>query len=126
MAGGKTWSVGCLKLPQLDQATIRSEKISDYLLSPTHPVGRHKARFFQQFGFAQSNPETLRSSLLAHARLYEAALLGESRFGKRYAIDGPLQSPDGRNPRLRVIWFIESGKEEPKFVTAHPLRKDNA
>lgn len=115
-----------MKLPHLDQATIGAEKISEYLLSPTHPVGRHKARFFQQFGFAQSAAATLRTSLLAHARSHEVALVSESRFGKRYAIDGALQSPDGRNPRLRVIWFIESGKEEPRFVTAHPLPKDKA
>lgn len=57
---------------------VKAEKVSDYLLSSTHP-------------------------------------------GTRYTIDGPLNSPDGRTPRLQVIWFIESGGEIPHFVTAYPL-----
>jgi hypothetical protein len=110
-----------MKLPNLKRASVRTEKISEYLLSPTHPTGRHKARFFGLFGFSRSTPETLIQSLIDHARLYEVSTVESTEFGARYTIDGALISPDGRNPRVRVIWIIESGGDIPSFVTAYPL-----
>jgi hypothetical protein len=84
-----------LKLPHRADATIRPEKISGYLLSSSHPAGRHKARFFERFGFSSSAPEVFRASIIAHAVANDVATVDESRFGTRYAVDGTLESPDG-------------------------------
>jgi hypothetical protein len=35
-----------MKLPNGDRALIEPEKVRDYLLSTTHPVGRFKAAYF--------------------------------------------------------------------------------
>lgn len=110
-----------MKLPNLDRAVVRAEKISNYLLSAAHPIGRHKARFFGLFGFSRAAPEALIQALIAHAKSNDALAVERTAFGTRYTIDGALNSPDGRNPRLRVIWFIESGGDIPNFVTAYPL-----
>jgi hypothetical protein len=110
-----------MKLPNLDRAVVKAGKISDYLLSSVHPAGRHKARFFGLFGFSSAVPGTLIRSLIEHARSNEVSTVDQTPFGVRYTIDGTVNSPDGRNPRLRVIWFIESGSDTPQFVTAYPL-----
>jgi hypothetical protein len=110
-----------MNLPNLKRAVVRTGKISDYLLSATHPAGRHKARFFGLFGFSRFAPESLIHSLIEHARSNEVSAVEPTAFGTRYTIDGPLISPDGRNPRVRVIWFTESGSDIPDFVTAYPL-----
>ena len=110
-----------MKLPNLERASVRTGKISDYLLSATHPTGRHKARFFERFGFSHSSPEALIQSLIEHARSNEVSVVEQTAFGTRYTVDGALNSPDGRNPRLRVIWFTESGSDSPNFVTAYPV-----
>jgi hypothetical protein len=110
-----------MKLPNLKRAVVRTGKISDYLLSATHPAGRHKARFFGLFGFSRFAPESLIHSLIEHARSNEVSAVEPTAFGTRYTIDGALISPDGRNPRVRVIWFTESGSDIPDFVTAYPL-----
>jgi len=110
-----------MKLPNLDRAIVKTEKISDYLLSTVHPAGRHKARFFGLFGFLRNAPEALIQSLIEHARSNDVSAIDRTAFGTRYTIDGTVVSPDGRNPRLRVIWFIESGGVTPNFVTAYPL-----
>ena len=110
-----------MKLPNLERAIVRAEKVSGYLLSTTHPAGRHKARFFGLFGFSRAVPEALIQSLIEHARSNEVSAVDRTPFGTRYTIDGILNSPDGRNPRLRVIWFIELGGDIPNFVTAYPL-----
>jgi len=43
-----------VKLPNADQAFIDPAKLRDYLLSPTHPVGRFKAPFFAAMGYTQT------------------------------------------------------------------------
>jgi len=110
-----------MKLPNLERAVVRRGKISDYLLSATHTIGRHKARFFGLFGFSRSAPETLIQSLIEHARSNEVSAVEKTAIGTRYTIDGALISPDSRNPRVRVIWLTESGSDTPIFVTAYPL-----
>jgi hypothetical protein len=39
------------RVPNADQAIIDPRKITDYLLSQTHPDGAPKAAFFESFGF---------------------------------------------------------------------------
>ena len=41
-----------MRLPNADLAEIDSRKLHDYVLSPTHPVGRFKARFFAALGYS--------------------------------------------------------------------------
>lgn len=118
---GASHLVTDMKLPNQQHAVIKAGKVSDYLLSTTHPAGRHKARFFARFGFSRAAPEVLIQALTAHAESNEVSAIARTKFGSRYAIDGALNSPDGRNPRLRVIWFVESGGNIPNFVTAYPL-----
>ncbi len=43
-------------------------KISDYLLSIIHPVGRHKQRFFVAVGFSHDRPQNLVAALRRVAR----------------------------------------------------------
>jgi len=40
-----------MSMPNARAATIDREKVEDYLLSPTHPIGGPKARFFFSVGF---------------------------------------------------------------------------
>jgi hypothetical protein len=101
---------------------VPETKIVDYLLSLTHPVGRNKAIFFIQFGFAIERWEILAEALLAHAAEHEVAKLESTPFGTRYVIEGGLTTPDGRAPIVRVVWFIENDTEIPQLVTAYPLK----
>jgi Domain of unknown function (DUF4926) len=43
------------------KAVIAPEKLRDYLLSPTHPIGRYKALFFRTLGYDQTNWRQLES-----------------------------------------------------------------
>jgi hypothetical protein len=110
-----------MKLPNADQAGISQTKITDYLLSPVHTRGRHKAKFFESFGFDRQNWIEMADALKLHARLNDVARVEASRFGSRYVIEGPIESPDGRCPRVRAIWFISRGATAPYFVTAYPM-----
>lgn len=112
-----------MHIPNAQNAEIPQAKVTGYLLSPTHRDGRHKAEFFSRFGFSVAAWQELTTTLRQHAIDYKVAKEEDSPFGKRYIIEGVIQAPDGRAPMLRTIWFIETGADTPRFVTAYPLRR---
>lgn len=110
-----------MKLPGAKNAVVTPDKTTKYLLSATHASGRHKARFFAAFGFSADLAEQLASALIRHANEHEVTKIETSPFGTRYVIDGQIMSPDGRNPIIRSVWFVETNEIIPNFVTAYPL-----
>jgi hypothetical protein len=44
-----------MRIPGADRAVVDEAKIRHYLLSPEHPVGDPKARFFKALGFSRSD-----------------------------------------------------------------------
>lgn len=111
-----------MKLPNHEQASVPETKIVRYLLDLTHPVGRSKAIFFLSFGFTLDNWKTMAQALITHAATHEVARTEASEDGTRYVIEGMLNTPDNRNPAVRVIWYIERDQEIPRFITAYPLK----
>jgi hypothetical protein len=92
-----------------------------HYLSPSHAYGRRKASFFTIFGFSADAGETLAQALLQHAAENEVLRLEDSPFGQRYIVDGEARATARRKPRVRAIWFIETGEEVPYLVIAYPL-----
>lgn len=109
-----------VKLPNYPKAVIPESKITDYLLSTTHPSGRGKAIFFMHFGFSIEKWYELANALLVHAAEHDISGIEPSPFGMRCIIEGKLHTPVGRKPMIRAIWFIDHGTDIPRFVTAYP------
>jgi hypothetical protein len=110
-----------MKLPNVDHATVPSRKITHYLLSATHRDGQHKATFFRSFGFKPEAWEELARALQQHARKFEVIEIVPTPFGRNLLIEGEMPSPDGRVPRVRVVWFVANEQETATFATAYPL-----
>jgi hypothetical protein len=108
------------KLPNADRAIIDERKITGCLLDLTHPFGRAKATLFMRFRFVPENWQRLRDALAMHAGNNEFATSMTRRHGVMYEVVGPLYTPDGRNPRVRVAWMIRHGEDLPRLVTAVP------
>jgi hypothetical protein len=111
-----------VKLPNVERAETPKEKITGYLLSITHRDGRHKATFFMAHGFSVEAWETLAKALREHAAENEIAKTEQTPFGTRYIVEGPLKTPDGRNPMVRAVWFVEWGETIPRLATAYQLK----
>jgi len=111
-----------VRLPNVDAASASERKVRDYLLSPTHTAGRAKARFFARFGFSAEAWRELAAALQRHAAALDVAMAEDTAFGTRYTIEGELESPDGRDPLVRTIWFVDNGETIPRLVTAYPVR----
>jgi hypothetical protein len=109
-----------VKLPNSDRAFIEPTKISGYLLSGSHPVGRFKASFFFSLGYTEHQWERLRNDLLALVLTNEAEPGNESVFGRKYEVGGMLVGPSGRSAEIRTVWIVEKEGAPPRFVTAYP------
>ena len=109
-----------MKLPHADRAEVDPGKLGRYLLSESHPVGKAKARFFRDAGFDESTIDLLIQGLLQIARTQEVVGTSATVHGKKYILDGELETPSGRRLRMRTIWIIDQGQERPRLVTVYP------
>ena len=112
-----------MKLPNAEQAQVDREKITEYLLSLTHPDGAAKARFFMQLGFRREDWGSFSEALRRHGGSCPVVKTMDSGYGTRYTIEGKLETPDGRNPWVRTVWLIEKGKRRPRLITAYPCEE---
>ena len=110
-----------MKLPNAERAVVPERKITHYLLSTAHRDGRHKAEFFRSFGFKLEAWEELATALLEHARRHEVVEAVPTPFGRNYVVEGTLPAPDGRLPKVRLVWFIANHAETATLATAYPL-----
>ena len=110
-----------MKLPNADKLVVEREKIAEYLLNPMHRYGASKARFFAGFGFRVEAWETLAESLREHGRTHEVARMRETGFGPRYLVEGEMNTPDGRRPRVRTVWQLDEGAVAPRLISSYPL-----
>jgi hypothetical protein len=110
-----------MKLPNPDKLVIERGKIADYLLNPAHRFGASKARFFTHFGFRVEAWEQLAQALREHGQKHDVTKTRETGFGPRYEVEGRLNCPNGRRPRVRSVWQLDEGAVAPRLLTAYPL-----
>jgi hypothetical protein len=110
-----------MQLPNRDNAYIPPPKLTEYLLSETHAVGKSKAKFFRSLGFSETNIGILEQQLLTIAQTEQITQVTPSPYGTKYVIDGMIETPDGDLVQLKTIWIIEEDEDRPRFVTAYPV-----
>ena len=110
-----------MKLPNANRARVERDKIVDYLLNAAHRYGASKARFFVRFGFRVEEWERMARALLEHGKAHDVARVRETGFGPRYEVEGALNTPNGRRPRVRTVWQLDRGEVAPRLITAYPL-----
>lgn len=107
-------------MPNAEDAYIPQEKLTDYLLSETHAVGKFKAGFFRAHGYNEDNLNLLEQDLLSVPRYNEMYEQITSPYGTKYAVKGVLETPRGTTVTVNTVWIVEPPDERPRFVTAYP------
>ena len=108
-----------MKLPGADQVRIDERKVRGYLLSPTHPVGRFKARVFAGLGFDEGSAELFMAELRRIAAAGEVGEEEDTEFGRKYTVPDDLTGPVG-SAQVLTVWIREPGQEEMRLVTVRP------
>ena len=99
---------------------IEAEKIRDYLLSSSHPIGRFKAPVFEAMGYLKETWGQLEADLRERHTTSDVDQVVESPHGTKYIIRANLKGPNGRVFALQSIWIVLKGEDVPRFVTAYP------
>jgi hypothetical protein len=106
-------------LPNRTEAYLPREKLTGYLLSQTHAVGKSKAQFFRAHGYSEQTVDRFEHDLLDVVRTNDVQQVAESPHGTKYVVDGILETPRGTLVEIRTVWII-GPDERPRFVTAYP------
>lgn len=106
--------------PNWDHAIVPETKLTDYLLSETHPDGKSKAKFFLRHGYTAA---TLERDLKKAARTGSIVEEEDNPHGTKFALVSKLVSPVGTPIRVRSIWVLEPDEVAPRLVTAYPAKR---
>ena len=109
-----------MSIPNADRAIIAVEKLTAYLLNPTHKRGAAKARLLLSLGYRTDAPHVLESNLRAQHLSLSPSRTSQTPYGVAYEIDAPITTPSGRIARFCSIWQIDSGSDVPRFITMYP------
>jgi hypothetical protein len=110
-----------MRLPNSDNASISKVKLTQYILSETHEVGRFKAKFFRKLGFNEDNIDVFTEAIRAVAQLENIEDMQSSSYGTKYIIDGEIETPVGKTIKVTTVWVIEKGQKRPRFITIYPV-----
>lgn len=108
-----------MKMPGYESANVPIEKITEYLLSSSHPRGSLKAKWFNALGYRVEKPAELAESLLSLAGA-DVMSSEQTDYGTKYVIVGELTGPGGRTAGVYSIWMLPDGASGPRLVTAYP------
>jgi hypothetical protein len=107
--------------PHSGSAAVDIRKLRDYVLSPDHRRGRHKARVFAAtLGLTVEHADRLRSALLAAAREGDAVAGDRDEFGQRFVLDFVMTGPNG-TATVRSSWIVRRGEDFPRLASCFVL-----
>lgn len=108
-----------MKLPQAEAVRIDAQKVRDYLLSQTHPVGRFKARVFAAIGFDENTADAFLAEVRRIAAAGDVVAVEDFEYGRKYTVPGELTGSAGRLQVL-TVWIQEPGRADVRLVTVRP------
>jgi hypothetical protein len=111
-----------MKLPNAHLALVGGDKIAEYLLNPAHPDNGGKAVFFFAMGFQIEDWHVLADALRKLTDKPMSVKTMASPHGMKYIVEGEIETPCGKRPRVRTIWIIDKGFLAPRLVTAYPAQ----
>lgn len=98
---------------------ISDQKLTDYLLSTTHMIGRTKAKFFRGLGYHAGNLDLFKRHL---ANIALRGIIQEEMttpYGKKLIVQDLIKTPNGKSAKIKTVWMVDQ-KRSLHFVTAYP------
>jgi hypothetical protein len=107
-------------LPDADRAIIDPEKLRDYVLSPDHDYGRHKAHvFLSALGIDRDNWKYLREQIARSVVEAEVSAVRTGRYGVRYSVPILVEGLNGQTHEVTTGWIIEQEGAPPRLTSAY-------
>lgn len=109
-----------MRLPNANKAIIPPEKLRDYILSFTHPVGKFKAAFFQNLGYNSDNWQQLEADIRSIIKGNDATAGEKTEYGLKYEVRGIITGKNLQAAEIVTAWILLNGEYNPRFITAYP------
>ena len=93
-----------MPIPHAAHATIAAEKLTAYLLNPSHKRGGAKAKRLLSLGYRTTAPEILEADLRTQHLSLDPERISQNAYGVVYEIDGSIKTPSGKMARFVSIW----------------------
>ena len=107
-------------LPNFENASINSNKLTGYALNPEHPVGGNKAKVFESaLGYNQSNADELIQQVYQKLPQSEVTRGTLDQYGQRYTVNLMITGPNGNTVNVRTGWIIKTGSDIPELTTIY-------
>jgi filamentous hemagglutinin len=102
--------------------TIDPRKLDGYALSPTHPVGRHKARLWRSiFGFTHGDGYILEKLLRQQLHQAKPVEMKRTRVRGWELVIPRFRGPNGNEGPVLTAWALEPHKDRPHLTTTYPI-----
>ena len=112
-----------MKLPGGDNVEIDQRKLTDYALSPTHPVGKHKARLFAlKLGLTRDDAPVLIEALRKAAASEDASPADVDAWGVRYRIDFLFRFSE-RSAMITSGWIVPADGSRTRLTSVFVMRE---
>lgn len=109
-----------MMLPNGERAVIPESKLRDYVLSASHPVGRHHAeRFRRLLGIGPDDWRSLQSFLQRAATEEQVEKVDRAPYGMKYVMRLERDSAVGKVTVI-AVWIVDAGEDVPRLVTCYP------
>ena len=109
-----------MQLPNARSVVVEPAKLRDYLLSRFHHLGRFKAAFFEELGYARDDWQRLAEDLKRIAETGDGVDRGHNGYDRMYVVGGRITGPSGTQASVTTVWIVRDGEVSPRFVTAYP------
>lgn len=113
-----------VKIPNCQNAEVPMSKVVDYLLCIGHPEGGPKARFFFRWGFTLGEWNVLSSALIKQVKENDYTEAAEGKYGTKYVVVAPIESPKGATSAVKSIWMVADGSDHPRLISSYPVFSD--
>ena len=102
-----------MPFPEAERAIVTEEKVRDYLLNPSHPIGGSKAVWFASIGYSIENWQDLIDDLMLLAGSVEDFVAKPSPFGVKYEVIGKIGRPGHHPADVITVWMVVLATIQP-------------
>jgi hypothetical protein len=101
---------------------IAPTKLDGYLLSTTHPVGRHKACLWHSvFGLSRGDGQILEQLIREHLHQATPVEMMRTKVRRWELVIPRFRGPNGNEGLVLTAWALAPGNNRPHLTTAYPL-----
>ncbi len=107
-------------LPNVKNAIIPDEKITEYALNKNHPKGKDKAIAFEKYlGYNVNNKDMLINEVRKQIKLTPAKIRPQTQYGQPYEVRVKINGANGKSAWVKTGWIIDKDSDIPRLTSIY-------